>query len=153
MAGLLDVFGFGRGGVLPMAPGYQPPSGGDLGTAFQNFAAAHSLLGGIANAITGATTGQRTDPLGASQQFLAAQEQALTNAGIHPALAHAAVLNPEVMRGITGGFDLTPKLTKTGQVVDPFTGQTTEQFSVYRPAMQSLTPITPARHPAQLREA
>lgn len=82
----------------PAGPGF----GDRLGAGLQSFANSGGPLPAIANGITGLMTGQRTDPGGiADRQQQVAQNQtlqALTQKGIDPVTARAAISNPEMLK-------------------------------------------------------
>lgn len=122
-------------------PSYlQAPSGigGNLSAGLAGFANSKGLLPALTNAISGFTTGQRTDPQGMLQQQQRATYQSLVASGVPQSTAMAAALNPEVLKTIAPAyFDTKPQLQETGQ--DPLTGQKT--FGVYRPNQGTLTPV------------
>jgi hypothetical protein len=76
--------------------------GGSAEAAIQNFAAAPGLLSGFANAFSGATTGQRTDPQGAGMQALNLTYQALIQAGVPEPQARLGAMNPEAQKAVIG---------------------------------------------------
>lgn len=75
-----------------------PGFGERANAAVMNFLNGHGVLPAIAGAIAGATTGQRTDPVGLMQEQQAATVRALVGAGVAPDVAQAATLNPNIMR-------------------------------------------------------
>jgi hypothetical protein len=94
------LFG-GPGGAVSPAGG--PSAGGpSLGeranAAVMNFLNGHGVLPAIGGAIAGATTGQRTDPLGLMQAHQAATARALAGAGVAPDIAQAAAQDPDILR-------------------------------------------------------
>lgn len=83
---------------LPTFLGGPSPSAGlgdRLNAGFQSFANGGSPLQSIAGGLTGLISGQRTDPLGMSQQNARAQFDAYKAAGMSPDKAMLAVLNPK----------------------------------------------------------
>jgi hypothetical protein len=80
-------------------PEFLQPSGAGPGdrllAGLQSFGGSGSLLGGISNAITGFSTGQRSDPVGQQKQALQAQYRALIPI-LGEQRAALAVLNPEI---------------------------------------------------------
>ena len=85
--------------TAPTAP--QSPGVGDrLNAALMNFATARGLFPAVAGGIAGLSTGQRTDPAAVMQQQALSAYQTLIAAGVDPGVAHAAALNPQLMRGI-----------------------------------------------------
>jgi len=90
------LFGNPAQSPSPATPGI----GDRLGAAFMNFANARGLLPALAGAASGLATGQRNDRASLLQAQLGAAAQALAGAGVPPALAQAAALNPDVMRAI-----------------------------------------------------
>jgi hypothetical protein len=118
----------------------QTPSGlgGNLSAGMAGFANSKGLLPAITNAISGFSTGQRTDTQGMQQQQMRATYQSLVQAGVPKSTAMAAALNPEVLKTIAPKyFDTKPLLQETG--TDPLTGQ--KSFSQYDPAKGTLTPL------------
>jgi hypothetical protein len=75
-----------------------PGLGARANAAMMNFLNGHGVLPAIGGAITGAATGQRTDPVGLMQAQQAATVRALVGVGIRPDVAQAATLNPDIMR-------------------------------------------------------
>lgn len=103
----------GAMGALPSFLQSSPNSpglGDRIGTAFQNFANAGGPLQAIAGGISGLVNGQRTDPVGISQQNLGYQfnavKQVLRASGMSPdeasSKAMLAVLNPEAGKTLLG---------------------------------------------------
>lgn len=159
MAGLLDFPELLRGllgGQAPpspqpqyQAPPQQQPQNLFPGTnnpstaAIQNFAASPTILGGISNAYQGATTGQRTDPVGMYQQNSQMLYGLLRQRGLPHADAALAATDPEAFKQIAPNYFEPPKLVKTG--TDPFTGQDT--FNWAQPNKMQLTPATTTAAP------
>lgn len=88
-------------------PGGTLQGGDRLLGAFQGLANGNGWLGGLANAATTLATGEPTDPANISRNNMMAQYGALIKAGIDPAMARVAIMNPKVMEGL-----LVPKFEK-----------------------------------------
>ena len=106
--------------AAPIMPAAAPTS--PLMTGFQSWA--HTPVGspmeGLANLISGITTGQRTDPQGMAMQQMQATYSALVQSGVPEPTARAAALNPRVME------QLAPQLMGGSLVdggTDPSSGQ------------------------------
>lgn len=123
MGSLLEALGFGNsgGGVLP--PQQQPIGGYDPGNAAAiNFLTSGSILGGIGNAIAGATTGQRTDPSYLQQQQYRGAEAAGQAGGLSPDAIRGLALNPDAMKAVWGQ-QKPVVLPYGGELVNPNTGE------------------------------
>jgi hypothetical protein len=93
-------------------------------------------LAGIMNAIGGLATGARTDRQGLAQQAMAATFQSLVRAGVDPATAQAAALNPEILKTIAAAhFDTKPQFTQIGE--DMFGNK---QYGFVQPNQLKVTP-------------
>jgi hypothetical protein len=107
------------------------PSLGDrANAAVMNFLNGHGVLPAIGGAIAGATTGQRTDPVGLMQAHQASTVRALVGAGVAPDVAQAAAQNPDIVR-------LMAQLAGA-----------LHQHSVAVPALAALTTPAPAHLPS-----
>jgi hypothetical protein len=132
MPGILDILGALGSNLLggqapqqsqqrqpPALPGY---GGGDnpLMAGFQNFTQAGSPMGAIGGLITGLTSGQRTDPVGAYQQAANLTYRALLRAGVPDAQAQLAAVNPTAQAAVMK--DLFPQwqAEKIGNTIVPF---------------------------------
>jgi|SRR5579883_846986 len=105
-------------GNAPPAPPMPSPGVGDrLMAGLMNFANARGFLPALAGGVSGLATGQRTDPAALLQAQQSAQMQALVLAGVPPMLAHAATLNPALMRAIAP--QLRRPVTTTAQPGSP----------------------------------
>lgn len=126
----------------PLYGQQQEPSISDRLSAFaHNPSGAKGIIPKLLDAVTGLTTGVRTDPQGIAQAQLNATYQALIKSGVPDATARAAALNPEILKTVAGAyFDTAPKLTESGQ--DPITGQ--KNFVWAQPSKMQITPATPA---------
>lgn len=131
MAGILDFTG-------------AAPSGGLLGGLNDN-----AIVGYLAGALQGGNLGQSIGRglqgfltgagLDQRQKGLAATEEALTGAGLSPALAHAATLNPTLFKAIAPGiFDTKPTSGVVGH--DPYRPPT---YGFIRAGQGTVTPYTP----------
>ena len=91
----------GLGAALSPASGQSaqaPGLGERANAALMSFLNGHGVLPAIGGAIAGATTGQRTDPVGLMQAQQAATVRALMSVGITPDVAQAAAQHPDFMR-------------------------------------------------------
>lgn len=86
----------GQPAPAPAAPG--PGLFDRLSAGAINFTTGGNPLAGLLNMVSGLSTGQRTDRMGQALQQQHATMQALTQAGIPPAVAQAAALNPEILK-------------------------------------------------------
>jgi hypothetical protein len=82
--------------IAPTGPGV----GDRANAAVMNFLNGSALLPAIGGALTGLTAGQHTDPGSIMQAHQSAATQALVGAGLPPALAQAAVVNPALLRAL-----------------------------------------------------
>jgi hypothetical protein len=111
--GISGLFSGGPGAAMAAAPGAgqqlggpPPPAAASPGMFDRLQAGANNLSSGgnpiaaLLNGIGGLASGQRTDAQGIALQQQAATYQALVQAGVPPAVAHSAVLNPEVLKTI-----------------------------------------------------
>jgi hypothetical protein len=140
---LAGLFGPSQANAQPLqqqVPQAQEPGFGDrLGAGLANFGAGHGLLGGLSGLVSGLSSGVRTDPAGMMLQQQASTYRALVGAGVPPAVAQAAALNPEVMKTVAPQLYQKPQLVDEGQ--DPLTGR--KFHSIYNPNTQQLTEVTP----------
>jgi hypothetical protein len=129
----------GGNGVLGGQPQQAQPrlpiqpldEGGNAMAAVQNFAASPTLLGALANAYTGATSGMRTDPYGSQMQMLNFTYQALRQAGVPDAQAQLGATNPDVQRAIVARMFPTYEFKTVGDTAgsfSPTSGQFQPQF-------------------------
>src|SRR5580692_9363924 len=89
------------GNASPTSPSAATPGIGDrLGAAFMNLANSRGFLPALAGAASGLATGQRNDLASLLQAQQGAAAQALARAGVPPALAQAAALNPALLQAI-----------------------------------------------------
>lgn len=94
--------------AMAQAPQPQPPQmqqpdiglGARLSAGAANFESGGNPISMLANVAQGLMTGQRFDRQGVLQQSQNATLQALIGAGVPPAVAQAAALNPEVLKTI-----------------------------------------------------
>jgi hypothetical protein len=115
--------------VQPRLPIYQDDN--PLNAAIQNFTHSRSLLGGLADAYTGATTGQRTDPLGSQMQMLNFTYRALRQAGVPDAQAQLGATNPDVQKAIVAKMFPTfapQNIGNTTGSFNPATGEFRPQY-------------------------
>ena len=104
--GIGSLFGGGSSAATPAAP--QPVHQAAPGPSFldrltagaTNFTTGGNPIAGLLNSINGIATGQRTDATGILLQQRAATYRALLQAGVPPAVAQAAALNPTVLHTI-----------------------------------------------------
>jgi hypothetical protein len=136
MPGILDILGaLGSnllGGQQPPPPAQRAPrelpgyggTGNPLMAGFQNFTQAGSPMGAIGGLITGLTSGQRTDPVGAYQQQANMVYRSLLDQGYPEPQARLMASDPQTMKSMMPTFEqLQPKLVETG--TDPWSGQKT----------------------------
>ena len=139
MAGLLDFPDFLRGLLGGQAPPQQQQPQGNLypgvsdpsTAAIQNFASSPTILGGAQNAFLGATTGQRTDPVGLYQQMAGMTYKALLDAGVPEPQARLGATNPDVQKAITAKMFPTYVPHNVGNTAggfNPATGQYNPQY-------------------------
>ena len=134
MAGLLDFLTGGLLGGQQQPPPQQqlfPQQSGDLGAAFQNFAGGGNLVDRILRAGLGATTGQRTDPVGMYQQMAGMTYKSLLDAGVPEPQARLGATNPDVQKAITAKMFPTYAAHNVGSTTgsfNPATGQFTPQY-------------------------
>ena len=101
--GIGNAIGGGIAGLFGQAtPGApQGPTLLDRLTAgANNLTTGGNPIAGIFNAVNGLATGQRTDRAGAELAQQQATMQALTNAGVDPAVARAAATNPDYLKAL-----------------------------------------------------
>jgi hypothetical protein len=84
----------------PPSPRISDQIGDRLMAGLMNFANARGFLPALAGGVSGLATGQRSDPAAILQAHQGAELQALVGAGVPPALARAATLNPALLRAI-----------------------------------------------------
>ena len=119
-AGAANPFAALFANASPISPPATTPGLGDrLGAAFMNFANARGFMPAIAGATSGLATGQRTDPIGMMQAQRTAAAQALVNAGLSPALAQAAVLNPTLLQALLPRLMQAPPATTAASAPAP----------------------------------
>jgi hypothetical protein len=123
----------------PRLPIYQDDN--PLNAAIQNFTHSRSLLGGLADAYTGATTGYRTDPLGSQMQMLNFTYQALRRAGVPDAQAQLGATNETVQKAIVAKMFPTYAPQNIGNTTgsfNPATGEFRPQYVA--PSFQTASP-------------
>jgi hypothetical protein len=134
MAGILDFLTGGLLGGLPNQAGPQltgAPSNPDLGERFN--AGLHNLLSSglnIGDALTGFTSGQRTDPVGAYQQMAMQTYKALLDNGIPEPQARLGATNPEVQKAIVKDLFPQYEFKTVGNTAGSFLPKT----GAYRPS-------------------
>jgi hypothetical protein len=103
----------------PATPSAAPPTtqspaigiGDRLGAALTNFANARAFLPALAGAANGLATGQRNDLASFIHGQQTAATQALVRAGLPPALAQAAALNPALLQALASQLMRGPPAT------------------------------------------
>ena len=117
-AGAANPFAAPSGNVGPPAAAVPPatPGIGDrLGAAFMNFTNARGFLPALGGAVSGLATGQRNDLASIMQAQQDAATQALVHAGLSPALAQAAALNPALLQAIAARLMRAPSAAPAPQ--------------------------------------
>ena len=107
-----------------------PGSNDPFGAAFQNLPADANRADGRC-LITGAATGQRTDPVGMYQQMAGMTYKALLDAGVPEPQARLGATNPDVQKAITAKMFPTYAPQNIGNTTgsfNPATGQFTPQY-------------------------